>query len=147
MWHTAVAPTFHGRDIFAPVAAYLASGGLPENVGPTIDDPVRLAVPAPQRSAEHVVGLVVHIDRFGNLITNIPAAWMRADMVVEAGGHVIGQMRTTYADVRLGDVVAVIGSRGMLELSVRDGNAAVMLALGRHDTVRCRIPGAKGVSH
>ena len=69
----AVSPTFHGRDVFAPAAAHVASGVDPSRLGPRVPDPVRLTWPASRRTAEGVAGVVVHVDRFGNLMTSIPA--------------------------------------------------------------------------
>ena len=134
-----VSATFHGRDIFAPVAAHLARGVALEDLGAPLDpaDLIRLPVSAPQRLADGSwQGEVLHIDRFGNLITNIrslPAAAER--LSVQAGGTCIQGLRRTFADVEPGQPVAYIGSSGYLEIAVREGDAAVQLGLGIGDAV------------
>jgi S-adenosylmethionine hydrolase len=120
-----VSQTFHGRDIFAPVAAYLASGGLLEQVGPRVEDPVRNAIEPASRDGDVYRGRVVHVDRFGNLVTNIRAGSDVLDGDVEVEGKgIVGRVRSTYADALPGEVVAVTGSDGHIEISVRDGSAA-----------------------
>lgn len=140
-----VSATFHGRDVFAPAAARLAAGAGLDAVGPPQDEIVRLAWPEPERGADGVDGVVVHVDRFGNLVTNIHASAIeqgrarvsilgRQDAYGEDGrvfarggeaGFDIGPVRRTYADVAPDQPVALIGSRGLLEISVRGGAAAV----------------------
>lgn len=128
------APTFHGRDIFAPAAAALARGQSLSTLGPPVDDPVRLAVPEPVRTDGAVRGEVIHVDRFGTLISNVPAAWVRGlgdGARVSIEGASIGPLRRTYGDVASGSLLALIGSLDLLEISVRDGRAADRLGLGR----------------
>jgi S-adenosyl-L-methionine hydrolase (adenosine-forming) len=122
-----VAETFHGRDIFAPSAARLAQGVGLESAGPLIADPVRLSVVYAERRDEGVHGVIVHIDHYGNIITNIPRAWISADAVVCTSGRDIPLWRT-YTDVAPGELLALIGSRGMLEIAVRNGSAARLLS-------------------
>jgi len=123
--------TFHGRDIFAPVAAHLASGAPFEALGPRIDtlQPLPHAALAGQSSNEFR-GQVIHIDRFGNLITNIPAAWLAHETrwTVDAGGAV-ALVQRTYADAAHGHLVALPGSHGYIELAVNGGHAAHRLGL------------------
>lgn len=125
-----VSATFHGRDIFAPAAAHLALGIDLQELGPAISDPVRLDVPAPERQRGRIGGSVVAIDRFGNLITNVPGEWVRESTGIYVDGRDVGPLRRTYADVAPGEVLALVGSTGALEVSVRDGSAAVSLAVG-----------------
>ncbi len=125
-----VSRTFHGRDVFAPAAAHLAAGVALEALGPRVDDPVRLALPRLTITPEGVTGAVVHVDRFGNLVTNIPETWTSAGRVV-VGGRDLGAVRRTYAEVAPGEALALVGSAGLLEISVRDGSAAAVLGLGR----------------
>ncbi|HSJ15483.1 MAG TPA: SAM-dependent chlorinase/fluorinase [Longimicrobiales bacterium] len=122
-----VAATFHGRDLFAPAAAYLARGVPLEDMGPPVSDPVRLPELLPERGPGSIRGSVVHIDRFGNLITNIPGSWLIPGAHVRVGSNDIGPLRSTYADVATGRPLALIGSAGYLEISVRDGSAASRL--------------------
>jgi S-adenosylmethionine hydrolase len=133
-----VSATFHGRDIFAPAAAWLARGVALEELGDRIDDPVLLDLPQPERHAAAIDGVVEYTDRFGNLITNIPVAWIGASARVTIEGREIGPLRSTYADVVPGSALALAGSDGMLEIAVRDGSAAAVLQLGRAARVSVR---------
>jgi S-adenosylmethionine hydrolase len=126
-----VSATFHGRDVFAPVAAHLAAGVVLERLGPPVSDPVRLELLVPQRSGDIVRGRVVHVDRFGNLITNVPADWIAPGVRVRFAATDLGAVRATYSDVGTGRPVALIGSSGYLEIGIRDGNAAKVLWKGR----------------
>ncbi len=114
--------TFHGRDIFAPVAARLASGAAFDDVGPLVTDPVALRLPV----AVDGVGEVILVDRFGNLVTNLPG---RDTGRVEVGPRV-APVVTTYAGVHRGELAALTGSTGRLEVSIREGSAAVSLGVG-----------------
>jgi S-adenosyl-L-methionine hydrolase (adenosine-forming) len=123
------APTFHGRDIFAPAAAHLARGESIADLGPPIHDPVLLDLPSPSRDGDGARGRVIHVDRFGSLVTNIPAAWARrpgssGDPTgrVRVAGVDVGSIWRTYADVAPGQLVALIGSLSTVEVSVRDGS-------------------------
>lgn len=124
-WRPQVSRTFHGRDIFAPVAAHLAAGAPPERLAHRISDPARLALPAPERCADgHISGEIIYVDRFGNLISNIPAAWVSAGAwrCQIAGGA--APLVHTYAEVAVGALAGLIGSNGTVELAIRNGNAA-----------------------
>ena len=126
--------TFHGRDVFAPAAARLAGGERLESLGPVVQDPVLLSIPEHRQTDAGVAGEIIQVDRFGNLITNILAeAVAPADETrdVRVEGRSVGPVRGTYSDVGKGEVVALIGSLGTLEVSVRDGNAAARLGVGR----------------
>jgi S-adenosyl-L-methionine hydrolase (adenosine-forming) len=130
------APTFHGRDVFAPIAARLAAGEAVTAVGNEIHDPYLLETPVPVAEGGAIRGEVIHVDRFGTLITNIPASWVRrADggggSTVSVEGVAAGALRRTYGDVEPGALVALVGSLDLLEVSVRDGSAARRLAAGR----------------
>jgi len=126
-----VSATFHGRDIFAPVAAYLAAGGLIEAVGPRIGDAIRLEWPAPERDGDRITGEVVHVDRFGNLITNISGNEIADAAEVVIAERRIGNVRRAYADAEPGQLLALIGSSGVIEIAVRQGSASAVLGLGR----------------
>ncbi|MBN1400698.1 MAG: SAM-dependent chlorinase/fluorinase [Anaerolineae bacterium] len=132
-WRTTQASsTFHGRDIFAPVAAHLARGVALEALGDPLDQLQALTPPQvvldPQGG---LIGHVVHIDHFGNLITDIPAARLlgRRDWQVEAGAACIQGLEETYARVSPGQLLALVGSHECLEIAVREGNAAERLKL------------------
>ena len=133
-----VSSTFHGRDIFAPVAAHLSRGIALDALGDPIDDWVRLAPGLPTRRADGaLVGKVMRIDRFGNIITNIADEMLagQARARIEIAGSSVNGIKQTYADVARGKVVALIGSSGHLEIAVRDGNAAQMLGVQLGDEI------------
>lgn len=135
--HGDISATFHGRDVFAPAAALILSGvPLPE-VGPPVTDPILLPPSQPVRDGDAIIGSVVHVDRFGSLVTDIPGAAVRRGYVEVEGGTSVPVLRT-YADVKSGEGVALIGSRGFLEVSIRDGHAAERLGVGRGATVTWR---------
>ncbi|AGY58910.1 SAM hydrolase/SAM-dependent halogenase family protein [Gloeobacter kilaueensis] len=129
--------TFHGRDIFAPVAAHLASGVGLEQLGPSIDPQtlVELELPDWSPSADGGSGVIQAIDHFGNLITNIPAqATAARSWRLTVGEHELRAV-TTYGEGELGEAVALVGSHGFIEIAVSGGSAAAMLALRPGDPV------------
>lgn len=138
------APTFHGRDVFAPAAARLALGTPLDDLGPPCDAPVVRRTPEARRLPDGgVEGCVITVDRFGNAVTNLLAgpASLRPGAVLEAGGRVVPVARV-YADVAAGAAVALAGSSGLLEVAVRDGSAARVLGLARGARVVLRSGGA-----
>jgi S-adenosyl-L-methionine hydrolase (adenosine-forming) len=130
-----VSATFHGRDIFAPAAAHLAAGVPIEGLGPPMPDIEHLAFARPHREgAATLIAAVVHIDHFGNLITNarqsdLPRSVSPTDLRITFGGHQIDGLKTSYSFVDAGCPIAHWGSSGYLELAVRDGNAAECFGL------------------
>jgi S-adenosyl-L-methionine hydrolase (adenosine-forming) len=124
-----VSRTFHGRDVFAPAAAHLAVGVPPDRFGAEVADPVRLPWPSSRRLAAGVSGEVVHVDRFGNLVTSIDARELDADSVVAVAGRELGLART-FAEIRPGDVAGIVGSTGRLEIAAREASAARVLGVG-----------------
>lgn len=141
-WLPAVSATFHGRDVFAPAAAHLSLGVPLGELGPPLDATVELPTPRPTVSADgcSIEGHALHIDHFGNVITDVRAELLTPDLVwtVEARGDLIGPIQRTYAAVEPGVPLALIGSRGHLEISVRDGRAAHRLGLRVGDPVMIR---------
>ena len=130
-------PTFHGRDVFAPAAAALASGADLSTLGSPLNGvPSRLAYSRPRIEKGSLVGEVVYVDHFGTLITNLTAE------VMPPHGHVVvqdldlGELRRTYSDVAPGGLVAYVGSDGSVEIAVRNGSAAERLAMGVGGRVR-----------
>jgi hypothetical protein len=114
-------PTFHGRDVFAPAAAQLAVGVSLESLGRAVSSPIVRRTPEPHRRGDGaLVGQVIAVDRFGNAVTNLLGLRGGA---VEIGGRRIPVSRT-YADVPSGELTALCGSSGLIELAVRDGSAA-----------------------
>ena len=125
--------TFHGRDIFAPIAAEVAAGRVrPIELGPVMRDIVPAWVDEPSVSPDQVSGVVITIDHFGNLITNIDGSLIQAfrNPAVRTGGHSFS-IRRTYGDVRPGDYLALINSFGVLEIARAEQSAAEALGLGR----------------
>jgi len=128
-----VGPTFHGRDLFAPVAAHLACRLPIQKLGPPLRDFAQLPWPALRTESDSIIGEVVHVDRFGNLITNIDAAAVRglgrAAPQVFASGKRLCRVADCYAAVPAGRAVAVAGSTGFVEIAVNRGSAAKQLRL------------------
>ncbi|MEI7705559.1 MAG: SAM-dependent chlorinase/fluorinase [Deltaproteobacteria bacterium] len=135
-------PTFHGRDLFAPVAAWLAGGGDPTRLGPRVTNPVQLpglsAVPGPER----VEGVCLSADPFGNLMTSIRRAVL-GEAVIE-GVQVAGRrvrLVTTFGEGRPGELLALWGSGGRLEIAVREGSALRDGGIARGDPVVALLGG------
>ena len=144
-WLARISNTFHGRDIFAPAAAHLSLGVPLDALGEPIDDWVKLSecTNAP-RLGEEIVGRVVHIDRFGNAVTNIGeellAGMDHARVVVRVGSHSLHGIKTTYAAAAAGEAIALISSSWHVEIAVREGSAALMLGMRLGDEVVLTIP-------
>jgi S-adenosylmethionine hydrolase len=132
--------TFHGRDLFAPAAAVLAAGGDPAALGPAVADPVRLDWPRAVRDGDLVRGEVLLADPFGNLVTSLRAEDLGGPCAVEAAGR-RARWVTTFGEGAPGELLAMIGSSGRLEIAVREGSAARALGAGRGAVVVAR-PGA-----
>jgi S-adenosylmethionine hydrolase len=134
--------TFHGRDLFAPAAARLAAGFPLEQVGPPVRDPVRLEETCPRREGAVLLGQVLHVDRFGNLTTNIPgeaaASWGEGWQLCLSAGPALTRLCRTYSEAEPGALLALVGSAGLLEIAVNGGSAARRLRLGRRAEVRLR---------
>jgi hypothetical protein len=127
--------TFHGRDIMAPVAAHLASGVPPSKFGPKIKTPRFLKIQQrANRDGGALNGTIIHVDRFGNLVTNIHKEQLPGGADAARGhellvnGKSIGPLRNTFSDVADGETVAMIGSAGFVEVTVRNGSAAERFA-------------------
>lgn len=136
----ALSRTFHGRDLFAPLAALLAAGELePDGFGPAGQPQDPAPLPRPRASAGRLRGQVILADHYGNLITNIPSALLSGlrEPRAEAGGQSL-PLLGTYADAAPGAALAVVNAFGLVELAVRGGNAAVRLGLGPGQTVDIR---------
>ena len=132
-----VSRTFHGRDVFGPAAGHLARGVAVEAFGPPIAELVTLRWPAPSAVGGGLVGEVVHIDRFGNLVTSIPASAVSGNggpFAVRVAAQWL-PMVETYADLPRGRAGALVGSRSRLEVAVREGSAARLLGARRGTAV------------
>jgi len=133
-WREERSRTFHGRDIFAPVAAHLSQGVTLKEVGEPIKDLVTYHWAVPIGDKDGLQGWVIHIDRFGNLITNISVDLLeemvgRRKVRIYVGNTVIDHLVNTFGDVDSGEPVAYIGSSGMLEVGINKGNAAQLLSV------------------
>lgn len=133
-WRNDPSSTFHGRDIFAPVAAHLCNGVDLKKLGEPIDElqTYRWAVPIADKDG--VQGWVIHIDKFGNLITNISASLVdevigSEDVKLYVGNTILHEIGDTFGAVAEGEPVAYIGSSGMLEVAINKGNAEQMLGV------------------
>ena len=125
-----VSTTFHGRDVFAPVAAWI-SRGIPLNqMGPTVANPVRLKIPALKRVKDALIqGTILAVDQFGNLITNLKPADVPRSFKIVAGQREITSVRKTYGEGEPGELFVVAGSTGYLEIVMKNGSAAAALNL------------------
>ncbi len=130
--------TFHGRDLFAPVAAWLAAGGDPARLGPEVSDPVRLDWPRAARQGEELHGRTLAADTFGNLVTSI----LEGDLVGPVTAAWVGDRQArwvrTFAEGEKGQLVAMVGSGGRVEVAVREGSASQLLGAVRGLPVRLR---------
>jgi S-adenosyl-L-methionine hydrolase (adenosine-forming) len=139
-WLPRVSNTFHGRDIFAPVAAHLSVGVPLQALGDAIEDWVQLpSCAAAFRAGDEIVGRVVHIDRFGNVITDIDEGMLvavdRTRINVRIARRQVHGIKGVYVDAASGQMIALIGSGGQLEVALRDGNAAAALGARIGDEV------------
>jgi len=133
--------TFHGRDLFAPVAAHLSLGVKPEAFGNRVDSWVSLEVVEPHAKGDVLTGEVIHIDAFGNLISNIQEEQLtrftkRRPFSIRAGSRTIPGVKRGYWEGKKGEVIALIGSGGFVEVSVREGHAAKALKTRRGDPIK-----------
>ncbi len=140
-WLPEVSHVFHGRDIFAPSAAHLVAGVPLEKLGTPILDPVRLALPQPERTTSGWRARVIHIDHFGNLSTNLYSEHLAGQQVkaVHIGSVTIHGMVRTFGERPPGDLVALFGSTGNLIISVVNGNAALHLKASVGDLINVSI--------
>lgn len=133
-----VSATFHGRDIFAPAAAHIACGGSPDDLGPEAGSIFVLDESVPTVSPRRISGQVIHVDRFGNLITNIRGILIKdrhpGTLLVKVGNYTVVGMSRTYADRESGELVVYTGSSGLVEIAIVQGNAAssVKTPVGRN---------------
>ncbi len=145
-WLTEVSHVFHGRDIFAPSAAHLASGVKLQALGRKIEDPIELDMPQPQRVAAGWLGEIIHVDHFGNLASNIrienlgAALEFKDRIVVRLDQTEIRGMVDTFGERPAGELIALLGSTGNLIVSVVNGSAAGRLGARVGDRIQADIP-------
>ena len=144
-----VSNTFHGRDIFAPIAAYLAKGVDPEKFGEEITDFVRFHAPKPKVIEGELRGVVLKVDRFGNVVTNITPqeaptlfAADAAPFRIAIGKREITEIHTNYAQGAPGEVFGILGSMGYLEIAANRGSAAQIVGAGKGSDVKVNFESA-----
>ncbi|MEW6616140.1 MAG: SAM-dependent chlorinase/fluorinase [Thermodesulfobacteriota bacterium] len=136
-----ISNTFHGRDIFAPAAAYLSKGAPFEEFGEICNDVVRFDIPEPETEKGIIKGVVLHVDRFGNLISNIPEVLFR-ELVgkgmyeISIAGEVLGDIKESYSEAKEEQALALFGSSGYLEISVRGRNAQEKLKVNKGSEIK-----------
>lgn len=140
-----VSNTFHGRDIFAPVAAHLSLGVSLEDIGPPVQTLVQLPIQVPELTGNALTGQIVKIDRFGNAITNISETAIARLKSASTGGISTYEIRVgsvrlhrfnrAYAESGVGKPLAIIGSSGLLEIAINGGNAKEGLGIKWGDPV------------
>lgn len=129
-----VSPTFHGRDLFAPVAGHLSRGKDPNTFGEPLEQWETLGVKEPIVKGERLIGEIFYVDRFGNLVSNISEAQLHdflkgRPLSLRVGGQRIDALRRGYWEAEKGEILALIGSGGLLEIAVREGRAAAQLGI------------------
>ena len=140
-----VSATFHGRDIFAPAAAYIAGGHPLASLGESVEKLNRLDLSEPVESKDSLEVHVLRADRFGNMITDLRVEqwrlWNPENLLVnvEIGGNSIGGIQRTYSDVPTGDPVAYFGSSGRLEVGVNGGSAAAVFDIARGAAISIKM--------
>ena len=140
-WLYPVSNTFHGRDIFAPVAAHLSLGVAPDDLGRPIQDLAWLPSPKPTQEGNYFAGEVIYTDHYGNLVTNIPVGELGtySSITVEIKGREIHGLSKTFQSPEVDDkdgLMALGGSLGYLEIAVQNGSAAFALNAGPGEPVR-----------
>lgn len=140
-WASQVSRTFHGRDIMAPVAAYLSRGEPVEKLGTATHEPLVQKLPEIQAGENTLCGQVIHIDSFGNLITNIRRADWDAQEIPDRCHATCGDQQTlglqnTYSEAASDNLIMLFGSSGLLEFSIANGNAAEQLGITVKTTVQ-----------
>jgi S-adenosyl-L-methionine hydrolase (adenosine-forming) len=135
-----VSQTFHGRDIFAPVAAHLAAGVAPSRMGKVIVDYVRPPFEKPRQTGAHTwTGEILKLDRFGNIVTNFHADDFPAIEELAIGRSKARRLVRSYAEARAGELVMIAGSSGYLEVSVNQGAAAEKIGCRSGDACQIRV--------
>lgn len=149
-----ISNTFHGRDIFAPVAGYLAKGVDQEKFGEEVTDYVRFNAPKPKPVDGNTLrGVVLRVDRFGNLITNFAPQDVPALLQAQVppfklvvGKREVNSFRTSYAEGAPGEIFAIIGSMGYVEIAANRGSAAQLTSAGKGTEVLLTLNGASAAS-
>jgi S-adenosylmethionine hydrolase len=136
-----VSKTFHGRDIFAAVAGWLSKNWQPASMGEEITDFKRFALPRPKEADGLLKGVVLKVDSFGNLITNLRSedlpegALEKGEIKLQVGNHAVSKLVQTFANGNAGEAIAYVGSTGLVEIGVNKGSASKTLGIGRGTAV------------
>ncbi|MBN2010656.1 SAM-dependent chlorinase/fluorinase [candidate division KSB1 bacterium] len=131
-----VSQTFHGRDLFAPVAAHLASGIEIDRVGSKYFQPQQFQLYLPKKDDSSIEGVVLYIDVFGNIITSIPADWLSAiSFRLQIGKSIITTLSNSYSAGQKGELIALAGSSGLVEIAVNQGHAGASTGLQKGDRI------------
>ena len=134
--------TFHGRDVFAPIAAHLTQGVTPNQLGPQLSTLNHLRLPTPEKTEQTLTGTVLYIDHFGNAVTNINTTdihpFPTSALWVSIGARLLGQLVSTYASVDEGEPVVLINRWGRVEIAIRNGSAAQELGIEPGSSVEMR---------
>ena len=140
-WLPQVSRSFHGRDIFAPMAAYLASGMSIEEMGDPFENPTCISIPAPIKTAEGWQGQIMKVDHFGNLVTNLTQQQLPASggVILHVGTTAITDFVTTFGTRPQGSLVSMIDSSGHLAISVVNGSAKELLGVITGESVKITI--------
>ncbi len=143
-----ITDTFHGRDVFAPAAAFLSRGVAPDEFGPRVEDPRRLTLPEPRIWDDQIRGEVIHIDSFGNILSNITRAFYEKAAGgrrcrILLNGKVIDRLCRSYYEQEKGRTLALFGSSGLLEIAVAEGRADRRIGAGKGDTVLVQFEGER----
>ena len=139
-----VSTTFHGRDVFAPIAGHLSTGVQPELLGRRVRSWVELDLEEPRRVKGNLIGEISYMDAFGNIVTNISQQDLnrfseKREIVISIAKREIRGLKKSYGEAKKGELLALIGSGDFLEISIREGNAQEALKGRRGDKVRIRL--------
>jgi S-adenosyl-L-methionine hydrolase (adenosine-forming) len=147
--------TFHGRDVFAPVAGYLAKGVDGEKLGDEISDYVRFSAPKPKAAGEKTMrGVILKVDRFGNLVTNftlheVPGLFQAPPLPfkIVIGNREITELHNTYSEALPNELFGILGSMGYVEIAASRASAAQLLGVGKGTEVHFVLESAAVASH
>ena len=135
----AVSQTFHGRDIFAPVAANLSRGTPIESVGPRILDFLKMPLPRPRPQGDKLLATVLRIDKFGNMITNLRRHHLSGEFTIRVAGLSITRLCNSFSEAEPGEFFAVEGSTGYIEIALNQGSAADRLNVERGAEIELEV--------
>ncbi len=145
-WLPQVSKSFHGRDIFAPVAAHLSRGVALEEMGDPFTNPVLLSMPEPVKTKQGWRGQVVGVDHFGNLVTNLSSLHLQhgVGVKIHVANRTIPSLTITFGGQPAGELIAMLDSGGHLAISVVNGSAAQVLGVGIDESVELTFTGEIG---